>query len=105
MKMNPFLNAAGAALYIVLIVNVIHTFERFAEQEDTLLAPIIMLSLFVVSATVMGLLFIYKPLTLYIDGQKQESLSFFLKTLGTFALFALVFIGLLFMGLGSSAAL
>lgn len=103
--MNPFLNAAGASLYIVLIVNVIHAFERFAEPKDTLLAPITMLSLFVVSAAIMGFLFVYKPLTLYIDGQRQESLSFFLKTHGTFVLFALAFVGLLLTGLGGSAAL
>lgn len=89
--MNPFLNAAGAALYIVIIVNVIHAFADASPQEDTILAPITMLSLFVLSAAVMGFLFVYKPLTLYLDGQKQNALSFFLKTLGTFAVFAALF--------------
>lgn len=89
--MNPFLNAAGAALYIVLIVNVINAFARFAEPKDTLLVPITMLSLFVLSAAIMGFLFVYKPLTLYLDGQKKEALLFFGKTVGTFACIAAVF--------------
>lgn len=91
MHMNPYLNAAGAALYIVLIVNIMHLFERFAQPKDTIWAPMTMLSLFVLSAAVMGFLFVYKPLTLYIDGQKQEAVLFFGKTVAVFALCVFAF--------------
>ena len=92
MTKNPYLNAVYAGLYIALIVLLINSFQKFAPVEDGILIPMTMLSLFVFSASVMGLLFLYKPLTMYLDGLKKEALSFFLKTLGTFAGVAIIFV-------------
>jgi hypothetical protein len=39
----------------------------------------------------MGYLFVLGPLTLYLDGKKKEAVSDFLKTVGTFALWLVVF--------------
>ncbi|MEK7176936.1 MAG: hypothetical protein AAB719_01395 [Patescibacteria group bacterium] len=61
-------------------------------REETILMPILMLSLFVLSAAVMGYLFVYEPLRLHLDNQRQEAVSFFLKTVGTFACFVLIFL-------------
>lgn len=94
---TPLRNALFAAAYIVLIVSVISSFERFMGQtEDTIMAPMVMLSLFVLSAAIMGYLFVYEPLRLYLDGRKEEALPFFGKTVGIFACYVLVFILLLF---------
>jgi hypothetical protein len=43
----------------------------------------------------MGFLFVYQPLQLYMEGRKAEALAFFLRTLGTFALCAAIFVILL----------
>jgi len=94
-KLNPFLNALAAAAYIVLIVSGVSSFEKFVPEEDTIFIPMVMLSLFVLSAAIMGFLFLGKPLQLYFDGQKQEGVVFFGKTVGFFACFAAIFIVIL----------
>ncbi len=92
---KPFLNALAAALYIVVIVFAIKTISSLLSGEN-LLMPITMLSLFVLSVSVMGFLFLAEPLQLLIDNKKQEAVTFFLKVLGIFAIFVGVFTILLF---------
>ncbi|OGG59729.1 hypothetical protein A2765_04030 [Candidatus Kaiserbacteria bacterium RIFCSPHIGHO2_01_FULL_56_24] len=83
---NPYANAVLAALYIVAIVLFINYGTQFArEKPDTILIPMAMLSLFVLSAALMGLLFLLQPVLMYLDGKKKDAVSFFLTTLGTFA--------------------
>ncbi len=95
---KPFLHALAAALYIIVIVLIIHTFGAFLQDEpDTIAAPMTMLSLFVLSAAVMGFLFLSEPLQLLIQGQKQEALVFFGKVVGFFACFAMLFAIALFL--------
>lgn len=85
MNKNPFLNAILAAGYIGLLVLVINGFAQPDQKEDTILIPVVMLSLLTLSAAVMGFLFVAEPLMLFIDGKKQEGLNFFLTTVATFA--------------------
>lgn len=60
---------------------------RFLDPfEQTPAIPIIMLSLLVLSVALMGYLFFYRPLELFMDGRRHEAATFFLKTIGTFAL-------------------
>lgn len=84
---NPYVNALLASAYIVLGVNIMNFGSSFVKNiEGTLYLPMAMLSLFVFSAGLMGFLFVLEPLTMYLDGKRQEAVVFFLKTLGTFAL-------------------
>ncbi|MEK9176930.1 MAG: hypothetical protein AAB923_01400, partial [Patescibacteria group bacterium] len=69
-------------------------FDIFKGGENMLI-PMTMLSLFVLSTAVMGYLFVFEPVRLYVEGQKQEAAGFFLKTVGAFAVFAVAFIVLL----------
>lgn len=91
---KPFLHALAAALYIVLIVSGINTATLLfpSVPDNTLLAPITMLSLFVLSAAIMGFLFLSEPFKLYLDNQKQEAVSFFGKTVGFFTCFIVIFV-------------
>ena len=93
---NPFANAVFAALYIALIVNGIFYAEKLAPKEDRVLIPIAMLSLFVLSAAVMGYLFLYQPATLILEGKKQEGVHCFLKTVATFAAITLALLTAVF---------
>lgn len=94
---TPFRNALFAALYIAGIVSLLTFFgTMFEGTEDSFMAPVVMLSLVVLSAALMGYLFVGEPLRMYIDGQKKEALTFFWKTVATFAGFALIFVILLF---------
>lgn len=95
---NPFLNALLAALYIISLVSAIfYGGPLLSGKEETVLIPITMLSLFVLSAAVMGFLFLSKPLQLYFDGSKREAAAFFLKTVLSFAAITLVFVFSLFL--------
>lgn len=90
MTSNPFYNAVLAAGYITLVSFVIFYGLRNARPIDSILAPMTLLSLFVLSAAVMGFLFLYQPGILYFDGRKVEAVSLFLKTLGIFACLTIV---------------
>src|SRR3989344_5352184 len=95
MNKNPFINALAAAIYIVVIVLIINAMTSFSSSEDTILIPMAMLSLFVLSAAVMGFLFVFEPTRLLLENKKQESVRFFAKTVGTFALFVVLFFAVL----------
>jgi len=94
MSMSPFRNAFAAAVYIVLIALVMNTLTSFAPPKDTILAPITALSLFVLSAAIMGFLFVYKPFHLYFDARKREAVLFFGKTVAIFSCFTFTFVAL-----------
>ncbi len=92
---KPFIHALSAGAYIVLIVNLINFFGRSNVPEDTILAPIAMLSLLVLSVAFMGFVFLYEPVRLFGEGKKKEALDFFGKTLASFA-GLVVFFGIVF---------
>ena len=92
MHKKPFLNASAAAVYIIVIASGMNALSTLNFPKGTILVPIVILSLFVLSAAVMGFLFAYEPLRLYLENQKQEALFFFAKTVGIFACFAILFI-------------
>lgn len=96
MTKNPVLNALVAALYIVFISSVMFVGTRFFPSGPSFLAPVAVISLFTLSAAVMGYVFCYTPVVMYLDGKKKAGLELFLKTTGTFAVFTLVFLILLF---------
>ena len=87
MPKNPYVHAALASLYIIAIVLAINFGTHYAPPKDNLFMPMAMLSLFVLSASVMGYLFVFEPAQLYLNGKKKEAISFFVKTVGTFAVF------------------
>jgi len=95
---KPFLYASGAALYIVFIVFVVKVLGSLLKnQNETIIIPMTMLSLFVLSAAVMGFLFLSEPLYLLIENRKKEAIAFFAKIVGFFACFVVVFTILLFL--------
>ena len=99
MTKNPFLNALAATLYIVLVSIVMNLGSKFAPREDSVIAPIAVISLFSLSAAVMGYLFGFEPAQLYFGGKKKEAVQLFLQTTAVFALFTAVFLSLLFTGI------
>ena len=90
MRWNPFINAAGAAAYIWGIGLLIHHISSLHhDTPDNLVCSIAALSLLVFSAAVMGFLFFYRPAVLLVENKRDEAVSFFLKTLGTFGVITL----------------
>jgi hypothetical protein len=86
---KPFIYASGAVGYIVVIVLILN-FSKYFPQKETIIIPMLMLSLFVLSAAVMGFLFLSEPLKLFLENQKEEAVKFFAKTVGIFACFVVL---------------
>jgi hypothetical protein len=78
------LHALGTALYIVGVASFLFYVPRAlaGDAEETFLIPTAMLLLFVLSATVTGLLVLGRPVLWYLDGKKKEAVSLFLYTVG-----------------------
>lgn len=90
------LNAAGTALYIALVSTFLFNASAIfgKDREDTVLAPIAMLLLFVLSASTTGLLVLGRPIFWYLEGKKKESVLLLIATLGVlFLITVLAFIG------------
>ena len=97
MTRNPYLNALFAGLYIVFIVLLITYGPALVrEKPDTILAPMAMLSLLVLSVAFMGYIFFFQPVLMYLEGQKREALELFTRTLGTFAVITAVVVAVTF---------
>ncbi|MES2416223.1 MAG: hypothetical protein V4504_00780 [Patescibacteria group bacterium] len=93
---KPIYFALGAVAYIVLIVLGVNATTHFP-QKETIIIPMIMLGLFVLSAAIMGFLFLSEPVKLFLENRKQEALAFFLKIVGFFACFVAIFVIVLYL--------
>lgn len=93
---NPYISALAATSYIGgLILSLFGAFEYLDKGGDVeILAPLIMLSLLVLSVSVMAFLFFYQPLMFIIDRKHAEAVGYFARVVGTFAASTLVVIAL-----------
>lgn len=84
---NPFVSAMLASSYIVLLVCGVYFTSKYTEEVHfEILAPMIVLSMLVLSVATMAYLFFFQPLALLLENKKRESVKHFLTTLATFAL-------------------
>ena len=102
MKRNTIINAlidAGVtAAYIILVASFLsHAEAIFADRvpKDTMIIPVIMLLLFVISAAVTGFAVFGKPAMWYFDGRKKEALELLGITIVFLALIAFFFLAIL----------
>jgi len=86
---NPYLNSVYAEVYIILVAWIMRHVGA-PNTPDTFFDPIAALSLIVLSVAIMGYLFLGEPLQLYLDGAKKQSVTFFMKTLLSFAVITLI---------------
>jgi hypothetical protein len=99
MTKNPLINALVALTYIVTIASAMFYGTKNLPGPDTVIAPIAAISLFTLSAAIMGYLFLYQPFQLYFAGKKKEGLDLFLQTTLVFGGITIVILFLLFSGL------
>lgn len=100
MTKNPYKNAFTALGYIFLVALVLNFGERFAsDKPDTFFAPVAFISLFSLSAAIMGYLFLGTPILMFLNGEKKEGVSLFLKTVVSFAVITAVVLTLTFSGI------
>ena len=82
---NAAINAFLTALYIIIIASFLFYVPKFSgldKADDTVLAPIIMLSLLVFSAALVGSLIFGRPVLWYLEDKKNEAVSLLIYTLG-----------------------
>jgi len=84
MSKNPFYNALGALIYIILVVLAINAISGVQNDSNIFIMPIMVISLFTLSAAVMGYIFCYQPLSLLLDGKTEKAVSLFIKTVAIF---------------------
>ena len=99
MSKHPFLNAAAALAYITVVALVMTYGPKIAPHKDTFLAPLAVISLFTLSAAVMGYVFCYQPLILYFDGKKKQAVRLFLETVASFGVITATLLILVFSGI------
>ncbi len=99
MTKNPVVNALAALLYIIGIASVMNFASQSGDLDNSIIAPIAFLSLFTFSAAVMGYIFFYQPIQLYLDGQKKTGVNLFLKTLFSFGLITAALVAVLISGI------
>lgn len=99
MTKNPFINSLVASLYIFAIVALMNWGTSMVSPKDSFIAPVAMISLFTLSAAVMGYLFLYQPFQFYFNNKKKEAVKLFLQTVGIFGLITLLTLISLFLNL------
>lgn len=90
------LHSFGVVVYVFLVSLVLNNGERiFGAEDNELISPVIFLLLFVFSALLTSGLILGKPILLYLDGQKKESVKLLLATGTGLFIFLLIFVGIL----------
>ena len=83
-----FVNAIGVFVYVSAVAWLMYNASDFLGAEDNFLIPLFILLLFVISASVTGLLVLGKPISLYLNNHKKESFLVLVSTLAFLFLFA-----------------
>jgi len=73
MTKNPFVNALAATTYITVIASMLYYGPQAIAPANSVIVPIILLSLFVLSAAMMGYFFLYQPLQFFFEGKQKAS--------------------------------
>ena len=84
MSKNPFLNAVSASAYITAIASVLYYVPERMSPVGGVIIPIVFLSLFVLSAALMGYFFFYQPAQLFLEHKPKEATKLFLTTVAVF---------------------
>ncbi|MEK7143170.1 MAG: hypothetical protein AAB785_03110 [Patescibacteria group bacterium] len=84
------LNSAGTFIYIILVSLVMINGGKIFGQANNLWGGIIILTLFVLSALIVGLLILGRPIILYLNGLKKEGILMLIYTVS--ALFLLLIV-------------
>jgi hypothetical protein len=96
MMIKALKNAVLAAIYIVLIASLMYYGQPFVGKDDSVIMPIAMLSLFTLSAAVMGYFFLYQPIQLYFSNDKKGAFKLFVQTVGIFAIITVILFAIMF---------
>jgi hypothetical protein len=96
---HAILNALLTIIYIAIIASFLFYAPKiFAPAKDnTVFIPIVMLSLFVFSAALTGILIFGRPVLWYLDGHKKEAISLLAHTLIIFLIITIIAVLILYL--------
>lgn len=84
------LHALGVSLYIFGVAwTLLYGSKIFPKMNETIIAPIAFLLLFVTSAAITGSLVLARPAMLYLEKQKNDAILFFICTIIWIAFFTI----------------
>lgn len=94
------LNAIGVAIYVFFISFLLNNAEKvFGSKDDNLIAPVVFILTFVCSALVTGGLVLGKPIMMYLDGEKKDSVKLLVATGACLFILLVIFLGIMFLRL------
>jgi hypothetical protein len=85
-----FVHSVGVLLYTALVVFILNNAQCIFGKQMNYLGALAMLLLFVLSATIVGLLVLGKPVLLYMDGKKKEAIKLLFMTIVWLLIFTLI---------------
>jgi hypothetical protein len=91
------INSLGTVIYILLIALFITSAQSLFGKINSFWGPLAMLLLFVVSATITGLLVLGRPIWLYLNNGKIEAVKLLFYTVGWLVSITLIIFILLFL--------
>lgn len=84
------LHSIATVVYILVVATIMTNAENLFGEMAGFIAPVVFLSLFTLSALVVGTLILGKPLILYLDGKKKEGVSLLLASIAWMGLFTVL---------------
>lgn len=92
------INGLSTVLYVIIIVLSINFIgNTLSDKPETVLIPIVMLLLFVISAAITGMLVLGRPLIWYLNGDKSEALRLAISTIGVIIMIAIIILIIMIM--------
>lgn len=88
--LRSFLHAILAVAYIFGVASLMQNGEKIFGKVPGILGPVAFLLLFVLSAAMMGILILGKPILIYLENQKRDALMFLFATIGWLFLFLIL---------------
>lgn len=89
---KSFVQAFLTGLYIAIVAWVMFHAQFLFGKVTNFLAPLLILLLLVISATVTSLLVLGKPIQMYLEGAKKEAVQLLVATVVWLALFAVIIV-------------
>lgn len=83
-------NSFGAFAYTALVTVVLYNGNDWFGGANNFLMPLALLMLFVISATIVGLLILGRPIVLYLNKFKKEAIKLLLYTVGFLFIFTII---------------
>ncbi len=97
--LKSFINAGGVLAYVSAVAWFFsHVQDIFGQTGNNFIVPVFLLLIFIISASVTGLLVFGRPIMLYLDNLKKEAFIFLFATLGWLVLFVLLIVIALMVG-------